>query len=117
MAPHNPSTDAVDDVTRHANRAAVLVFASGFAIIVALVIGSSVLRDASSGGGVAAFAAVALAVVVTAWAWRARAQLRAARVRAERSPTPADAGGAIADASRRGGGPRGRREPAPLTPR
>lgn len=86
------------ELTRLANRAAALAFASAFAIIVGLVALPGAVRPGEPARRVAGFVATVVAIGVTAWAWRARAQLRSARA----TPAP--------DEPRhgRGAGPTGR---------
>jgi hypothetical protein len=81
MATRDLSRDPSAGVIRLANRAAVLAFASAFAIVGALVALPGVVQAGDPARRVAAAAALVGAIAVTAWAWRARAQLRAARAR------------------------------------
>lgn len=87
-APQLPR-DSRAEVTRLTNRAAVLAFASAFAIVVGLVALPSAVREGHPARRVAASAVLVMTAAVTIWAWRARVQLREARTRAETSPAPA----------------------------
>lgn len=92
------------ELTRLANRAAALAFASAFAIIVGLVALPGAVRPGEPVRRVAALVASVVAIGVTAWTWKARVQLRNARAAA----APGEPHG-------RGVGPTGRSD-APVEP-
>lgn len=67
------------ELTRLANRAAALAFASAFAVVVGLVALPGAVRPGEPVRRVAALVASVVAIGVTGWAWKARVQLRNAR--------------------------------------
>jgi hypothetical protein len=83
MATRHLPSPRPSDVTRLANRAAALAFASAFAVVIGLMALRGAVQGAHPAHRAAAAAALVIAVAVTGWAWRARAQLREARAREE----------------------------------
>jgi hypothetical protein len=90
MAGRLAPTDPVSELVHLTNRAAVLVFTSGFAIIAALVTLPWLFGQVDVIRRFAGAATSITAVAITAAAWRARTSLRELREQLERAPAAPD---------------------------